>query len=55
VLAGSVAEHGPGCDGKLPTGTPVVAVPPVRGAHGIDAVGLSALCRSAIPRRTPRS
>ncbi|MET0602477.1 MAG: zinc-binding dehydrogenase [Baekduia sp.] len=41
-FSGSVAEYGPGCGGKLPTGTPVVAVPLVRGAEGIDAVGLSA-------------
>jgi threonine dehydrogenase-like Zn-dependent dehydrogenase len=41
-FSGSVAEYGPGCGGKLPTGTPVVAVPLVRGAQGIDAVGLSA-------------
>jgi threonine dehydrogenase-like Zn-dependent dehydrogenase len=41
-FAGSVAEYGPGCGGKLPTGTPVVAVPLVRGTQGIDAVGLSA-------------
>jgi threonine dehydrogenase-like Zn-dependent dehydrogenase len=40
-FAGSIAEYGPGCGSKLPTGTPVVAVPLVRGAHGIDAVGLS--------------
>jgi threonine dehydrogenase-like Zn-dependent dehydrogenase len=41
-FSGGVAEYGPGCGGKLPTGTPVVAVPLVRGAQGIDAVGLSA-------------
>ena len=41
-FSGSVAEYGPGCGGKLPTGTPVVAVPLVRSTHGIDAVGLSA-------------
>ena len=41
-FSGSVAEYGPRCGGKLPTGTPVVAVPLVRGTHGIDAVGLSA-------------
>jgi threonine dehydrogenase-like Zn-dependent dehydrogenase len=41
-FSGSVAEYGPGCGGKLPTGTPVVAVPLVRGSQGIDAVGLSA-------------
>jgi threonine dehydrogenase-like Zn-dependent dehydrogenase len=41
-FSGSVAEYGPGSSGKLPTGTPVVAVPLVRGPEGIDAVGLSA-------------
>ena len=41
-FSGSVAEYGPGCGAKLPTGTAVVAVPLVRGPHGIDAVGLSA-------------
>jgi len=41
-FAGSVAEYGPGCGGKLPAGRPVVAVPLVRGTQGIDAVGLSA-------------
>jgi threonine dehydrogenase-like Zn-dependent dehydrogenase len=41
-FSGSVVEYGPGCGGKLPTGTPVVAVPLVRGTQGIDAVGLSA-------------
>ncbi|HEV7492250.1 zinc-binding dehydrogenase [Baekduia sp.] len=41
-FSGSVAEYGPGGQKKLPTGTPVVAVPLVRGAQGIDAVGLSA-------------
>jgi threonine dehydrogenase-like Zn-dependent dehydrogenase len=41
-FSGSVAEYGPGCGGKLPTGTPVVAVPLVRNAQDIDAVGLSA-------------
>jgi threonine dehydrogenase-like Zn-dependent dehydrogenase len=46
-FSGSVAEYGPGCGGKLPTGTPVVAVPLVRGTHGIDAVGLSAYAPGA--------
>jgi threonine dehydrogenase-like Zn-dependent dehydrogenase len=40
-FSGSVAEYGPGCRSRVPTGTPVVAVPLVRGAQGIDAVGLS--------------
>jgi threonine dehydrogenase-like Zn-dependent dehydrogenase len=41
-FSGTVAEYGPKTQAKLPTGTPVVAVPLVRGAQGIDAVGLSA-------------
>jgi threonine dehydrogenase-like Zn-dependent dehydrogenase len=41
-FSGEVAEYGPGCAGKVPTGTPVVALPLIRGAQGIDAVGLSA-------------
>jgi threonine dehydrogenase-like Zn-dependent dehydrogenase len=40
-FSGRVAEYGPGCRGDLPTGTPVVALPLIRGAGGIDAVGLS--------------
>jgi threonine dehydrogenase-like Zn-dependent dehydrogenase len=40
-FSGAVAEYGPGCRGRMPTGTPVVAVPLLRGAHGVDAVGLS--------------
>jgi threonine dehydrogenase-like Zn-dependent dehydrogenase len=40
-FSGSVAEYGTGCRAKLPTGTPVVAVPLVRGTHGVDTVGLS--------------
>jgi threonine dehydrogenase-like Zn-dependent dehydrogenase len=40
-FSGTIAEYGPKTRVKLPTGTPVVAVPLVRGAQGIDAVGLS--------------
>jgi threonine dehydrogenase-like Zn-dependent dehydrogenase len=40
-FSGAVAEYGPGCRGRVPSGTPVVALPLVRGAHGVDAVGLS--------------
>jgi threonine dehydrogenase-like Zn-dependent dehydrogenase len=40
-FSGSVAEYGTGCRAKLPTGTSVVAVPLVRGTHGVDTVGLS--------------
>jgi threonine dehydrogenase-like Zn-dependent dehydrogenase len=50
-FSGSVAEYGPGCGGKLPTGTPVVAVPLVRGAQGIDTVGLSAHAPGAYAER----
>ncbi|HEY4093990.1 MAG TPA: zinc-binding dehydrogenase [Baekduia sp.] len=42
-FSGAIAEYGPGgrSRGRLPTGTLVVSVPLLRGAHGIDAVGLS--------------
>src|SRR3954447_22396223 len=40
-FSGAVAEYGPGCKADVPTGTPVVALPLVRGADGVDAVGLS--------------
>jgi threonine dehydrogenase-like Zn-dependent dehydrogenase len=41
-FCGELSEYGPGCGGKVPTGTPVVALPLVRGTRGIDTVGLSA-------------
>jgi threonine dehydrogenase-like Zn-dependent dehydrogenase len=41
-FCGEVAEHGPGCRASTPTGTPVVALPLLRGPRGVDAVGLSA-------------
>jgi threonine dehydrogenase-like Zn-dependent dehydrogenase len=41
-FSGEVAEYGPVCAGTVPTGTPVVALPLIRGAQGIDTVGLSA-------------
>ena len=40
-FCGEVAEYGPGCKGDLPTGTPVVALPLIRGESGIDTIGLS--------------
>jgi len=40
-FCGEVAEHGPKCRGSVPTGTPVVALPLLRGARGVDTVGLS--------------
>jgi threonine dehydrogenase-like Zn-dependent dehydrogenase len=41
-FSGEVAEYGPGCRGTLPTGTPVVALPLLRGSAGVDTIGLSA-------------
>src|SRR5262245_24851830 len=40
-FSGEVAEYGPGAKGDVPTGTPVVALPLIRNAQGIDTVGLS--------------
>lgn len=40
-FSGEVAEYGPGTERKVPTGTPVVALPLIRGESGIDTVGLS--------------
>src|SRR6185436_13961864 len=41
-FSGRVAEHGPGCRQDLAAGTPVVALPLLRGSQGIDPIGLSA-------------
>jgi threonine dehydrogenase-like Zn-dependent dehydrogenase len=40
-FCGQVAEHGPGGRGSVSDGTPVVALPLLRGPEGVDAVGLS--------------
>jgi threonine dehydrogenase-like Zn-dependent dehydrogenase len=40
-FCGEVAEYGPRCREKSPTGTPVVALPLLRRSHGVDTVGLS--------------
>src|SRR4051812_17863797 len=40
-FSGTVAEYGPQTKRAVPTGAPVVALPMIRGAHGIDTVGLS--------------
>jgi threonine dehydrogenase-like Zn-dependent dehydrogenase len=40
-FSGSVAEYGPACKRGVATGTPVVALPLLRGPAGVDAVGLS--------------
>jgi threonine dehydrogenase-like Zn-dependent dehydrogenase len=41
-FSATVAEYGPGCKQDVPTGETVVALPLIRGAQGIDTVGLSA-------------
>jgi threonine dehydrogenase-like Zn-dependent dehydrogenase len=40
-FGGEVAEYGAGCKRDVPTGAPVVALPLIRGEHGVDTVGLS--------------
>lgn len=40
-FVGEVAEHGPGSRKKTRAGTNVVALPLLRGAHGVDTVGYS--------------
>ncbi len=41
-FCGEVLEHGPGCRRGTKAGTPVVALPLLRGSHGVDTVGYSA-------------
>ncbi|MBJ7330880.1 MAG: zinc-binding dehydrogenase [Solirubrobacteraceae bacterium] len=41
-FSGAIAEYGPKTKAKLPTGTPVVAFPLLRGGDGVDTIGLSA-------------
>ncbi|HEY2771284.1 MAG TPA: zinc-binding dehydrogenase [Solirubrobacteraceae bacterium] len=40
-FCGSIAEYGTGCRQTAPTGTPVVALPLLRGRQGVDMTGLS--------------
>ena len=40
-FSGRVAEHGPECRKELRAGTPVVALPLLRGEHGVDLTGLT--------------
>jgi threonine dehydrogenase-like Zn-dependent dehydrogenase len=51
-FCGEVAEHGPACRKSLPTGTPVVAVPMLRGAGAVDLVGLSVHAPGAYAEQT---
>lgn len=48
-FSGELAEHGPGCKRSIPAGTPVVALPLLRGSAGVDTIGLS----PTRPARTP--
>lgn len=41
-FVGEVAEYGPGCRRKIPTGAPVVAFPLVRNGGAVHPIGLSA-------------
>lgn len=43
----TVREYGPGCRKKHTTGTPVVALPLLRTAAGLDAIGISAAAPGA--------
>lgn len=40
-FCGEIAEYGPGCRRRSPTGADIVALPLLRGSQGVDAVGLS--------------
>jgi threonine dehydrogenase-like Zn-dependent dehydrogenase len=40
-FSGRVAEYGPSCRAEVTAGTPVVALPLLRGAGGVDTTGLS--------------
>jgi threonine dehydrogenase-like Zn-dependent dehydrogenase len=40
-FCGELAEYGPGCKRDVATGAPVVALPLIRAARGVDTVGLS--------------
>ncbi len=46
-FCGEVAEYGPKCRGAASPGARVVALPLVRGGHGVDMVGLSAYAPGA--------
>ncbi len=41
-FSGELAEYGPGCKRSIPEGAPVVALPLLRSAAGVDTIGLSA-------------
>jgi Alcohol dehydrogenase GroES-like domain len=49
-FCGTVAEYGPGCRERVPTGAPVVSLPLLRRAGTVHAVGLSV---AALARQAP--
>jgi threonine dehydrogenase-like Zn-dependent dehydrogenase len=51
-FSGEVVEYGAGCRRRLPTGTPVVALPLIRRGDAIDAVGLSVHAPGAYAEQT---
>ena len=46
-FCGTVRDYGPGCQRRLATGTPVVALPLRRTGGGVDAIGISAAAPGA--------
>lgn len=50
-FSGEVAEYGPGCRGRIPAGTPVVALPLRRNPGAIDGTGLSVHAPGAYAER----
>ena len=50
---GEVAEYGPGCKRDVATGAPVVALPLIRGARGVDTIGLSVHAFTGFPVSLP--
>jgi threonine dehydrogenase-like Zn-dependent dehydrogenase len=50
-FTGSVADHGPGSRKRLPTGTPVVAMPLLRRHGAVHSIGLSAAAPGAYAER----
>ncbi len=50
-FSGEVADYGPRCRSKLPTGTPVVALPLRRGGGSLHAIGLSQAAPGAYAER----
>src|SRR5947209_14039311 len=50
-FCGRVAEYGPGCRGRIPTGADVVALPLLRRGGALHATGLSAAAPGAYAER----